>query len=83
MWHHLYVEPKIQHKWNYLQKRNRLTDLENRFAIAKGEEGGSGMDKEFGIGRCKLLHLEWIINEVLLYNTENYIQSLGIEHDGR
>ena len=28
----------------------------------------------FGVGRC---------NEVLLYNTENYIQSLGIEHDGR
>ena len=45
--------------------------------------GGSGMDGEFGVGRCKLLHLEWIGNEVLLYSTGNYIQSLGIEHDGR
>ena len=26
---------------------------------------------------------EWISNEFLLYSTENYIQSLGIEHDGR
>ena len=30
-----------------------------------------------------LLHLEWISNEVLLYSTGNYDQSLGIEHDGR
>ena len=34
------------------------------------------------VGRCKLLHLEWIINEVLLYSTGNYIQSLGIEYYG-
>ena len=41
------------------------------------------MDWEFGVGRCKLLHLEWISNEVLLYNTGNYIQSFVMEHDGR
>ena len=45
--------------------------------------GGSGINGEFGVGRCKLLHLEWINNEVLLYSTENYIQSLEIAHDGR
>ena len=28
--------------------------------------GGSEMDWEFGISRCKLLHLEWISNEILL-----------------
>ena len=50
-----------------------------------GCQGGWGREWdgwEFGVGRCKLLHLEWISNEVLLYSTENYIQSLGIEHDG-
>ena len=26
------------------------------------------MDREFGISRCKLFHLEWIGNEVLLYS---------------
>ena len=36
---------------------------------------GSGMDWEFGASRCKLLHLEWISNEVLMYSTGNYIQS--------
>ena len=39
------------------------------------------MDGESGVGKCKLLHLEWISNEILLYSTGNYIQSLGIEHD--
>ena len=51
--------------------------------VAKGEGEGSGMDREFGVSRYKLLHLEWISNEVLLYSTGNAIQSLGIEHDGR
>ena len=51
--------------------------------VAKAEEGENGMDREFGLSRCKLLHSEWINNEVLLYSTENSIQSLGIEHDGR
>ena len=37
------------------------------------EEGGSGMDWEFGVNRCKLLHLEWISNENLLYSIGNYI----------
>ena len=36
--------------------------------------GGSGMDGEFGVHRCKLFHLEWISNEVLLHR---------MEHDGR
>ena len=42
---------------------------------------GRGMDGEFGVSRCKLLHLEWISSEVLVYSTGNSIQSLVIEHD--
>jgi len=41
------------------------------------------MDREFRVGRCKLLRVEWISNEVVLYSTGNYTHSLGIEHDGR
>ena len=33
-------------------------------------------DWEFGVSKCKVLYLEWISNEVLLY-------SPVIEHDGR
>ena len=42
---------------------------------------GSEMDWKFGISRYKLLHLDWISNEVLLYSTGNSIQSLVIEHE--
>ena len=45
--------------------------------------GGSGMDWELGVSRCKLLHLEWISNEALLYSTGENIQSLEVELDGR
>ena len=55
----------------------------NRLEVAKGDGGGSGVEGEFGIGRCKLFHLEWINNETLLYSTRNDIRSLGIDHDGR
>ena len=43
------------------------------------------MSWEFGVARCKLLHLEWINNRVLLYSTGNYqyIQSSGINHNGK
>ena len=37
--------------------------------------GGRGIDWEFGVGRCKLLHLEWLNNKVLMYSTANYIQN--------
>ena len=45
--------------------------------------GRQWMDGEFGVGRCKLLHLEWISNGVLLHSTGNCIQSPGMEQDGR
>ena len=75
------MESKIWHKRTYLPNRNRLTDIENRLVVAKGERRGNEMDREFGVGRCKLLHLEWISSEVLLYSTGNYIQFLGIVHE--
>ena len=73
IWYHLYLESNIWHKWTYIQKRNKLMYLENRLVIAKEEREGVGMDWEFGVSRCKLLHLEWIINEILLYSSGNYI----------
>ena len=53
----------------------KIMDLRNRLVAAKGEGeegGGSGMDWEFGVNRCKLLPLEWIGNEILLYSPGNY-----------
>ena len=47
-----------------------------------GEGSGSGMPWELGV-RCKPRHLGCIDNKALIYSTENYIQALGIDHDGR
>ena len=51
--------------------------------VVRQEWGRSGMDWEFGVGKCQPVHLEWIRNKVLLYSTENYIWSPGIDHDGK
>ena len=53
-----------------LQNRNRLTDLENEFMVARGEVGGE-IVWEFVMDMYTLLHLEWIINKDLLYYTGN------------
>ena len=36
----------------------KLMDLEKRLVVAKGGGGGSGMDWESGVGRCKLWPLQ-------------------------
>ena len=38
---------------------------------------------EFGISRCKLLHIGWIKDKVLLYRIGNYIHYLVINHNGK
>ena len=83
IWYHLYVESKIWHKWIYLWNRNRLTDIENRLVVAKGERVGGVMAWEIGVSRCKLLYIDWINNKVLLYSTENHIQYPMINHNGK
>ena len=45
--------------------------------VANGEGEGSGMYGEFGVGRCKLLHVEWISSEVLPYSTGTIANLLG------
>ena len=37
IWYCLYVESKIWYTWTYLQNRNRLIDIENKFLITKKE----------------------------------------------
>ena len=55
----------------------------NRLVVAKGEVGGGGRDWEFGVSRCKLLHIGWIKNKALHYSTGNNIQYPGINHNGK
>ena len=68
----------------FMEKEQKQTH-KHRDQSCGGQGGGreSGMDWGFGVRRCKLLHLEWLSNEVLLYSTGSYVQSLGIDRDGR
>ena len=57
-----------------------LSTKQKQTGGCQGDGGRSGMDGEFGVGRCKLVRLEWISNEALLYSTWNYSYSFGIDH---
>ena len=44
--------------------------------------GGRGREWDgLKVSRYKLLHLEWVSNEILLHSTGNYIWSLVMELD--
>ena len=63
--------------------KQKQTHRHRKHIVAKGEVGGEGKDREFGISRCKLLYIGWKNNKVLLYNTGNYIQYPVINHNGK
>ena len=76
-----YVESKIWHNCTYLWNKNRLKNIENRLVVARG--WGEWWGREFGISRCKLLYIEWIMNKFLLCSAGNYIQYPTINHNGK
>ena len=57
--------------------------MENRLVVAMGEGVEMGWRGNFGLVGANYYILEWISNEVLLYSTGNYIQSLVIEREER
>ena len=69
----------ITYIWNLIHSTNeRFHRKENhgygeQTCGCQGGGGGSGMHCESGVNRCKILPLEWISKEILLYHTENSI----------
>ena len=54
-----------------LSTEKKIMDMKNRLVVAKGRERES-MDWEFEVSRGRLLPLEWISKEILLYSTGKY-----------
>ena len=54
-------------------KQKQIMAKESRLVVARVEEGENGMDGEFGVFGCKLLHLEWKGNGALQYSTGNWM----------
>ena len=44
---------------------NRLTGLEKKLMVARGEESGEGTVRALGMDMCTLLYLKWITNKDL------------------
>ena len=67
----------LEKKWyrqTHLQNRNRLTNLENKFMVARGKWWGEGTVRESGVDMYTLLYLKWINTKVILCNTGNSAQ---------
>ena len=56
-----------------LTKQKWIKDMESRLVFAREEGEKSEMDREFGVDRCKLVHLEHISNGAVLYSTGNCV----------
>ena len=55
---------------NLSTEKKQIYGLRKQTCGCQGLGGGeAGMDWEFGVSRCKLLHLEWVSNGILLYST--------------
>ena len=50
--------------------------------LPRGRGDRGRMEWKFGVSRCKLVYMEWINNEILLYSTEIYTQYPVISHNG-
>ena len=58
-------------------------DIEKRLVVAKRERVERRIEWKDGVNRCKLLHIEWINNNVLLCSRGNYVQYSVINHNGK
>ena len=61
----------------YISIKRKLWTWRTDFRLLRGREWDAW---ELMVNRCKLLLLEWISNEILLYSTGNYFWSLMREH---
>ena len=75
----------ITYIWNLIYGTNEPFHRRENHGLGEqtcsSQEGGSGMDGELGVNRCKLLPLEGMSIEILLSSTGNYVWSLVVEPD--
>ena len=65
----------------YMQNRNRLTDLENKLTVTKGErERGKGQIRGMRLIRTTMYKI--ISSKDILYSTGNYSHYLVITYNG-
>ena len=70
-------------KMNVSMKQKQTHRHREQTCSCQGGGGKGGMEWQFGISRCKLLHTGWINGKVLLCSTGNYVQCPVINHNGK
>ena len=69
----------ITYTWNLIYSTSEPFHTKENYGLGEqtggcqGGGGGSGMDWEFGVNRCRLLPLEWISKEFLPCSPGNYV----------
>ena len=63
----------ITYVWNLIYGTNESFHRKETHGHGEQTCGCQGGRGGIGVSRFKLLHLEWISNEILLYSTGNYI----------
>ena len=61
----------------------KLTVIENKLMVIKGERDGGGINQEFGINRYTSLYIQQINNKDLFIAQGNCIQYLIITYNGK
>ena len=60
---------------NLSTEKKQTHGLGEQTCGSQGGGRGSGIDWEFQVSRCQLLHLQWINNEILMYIAQETISS--------
>ena len=66
-----------------LSTKQTYRQREQQTCGCQGRGVRRGIDLKFGISKCKLLRIESINNEALLYSTGNYSSYPVINHNGK
>ena len=60
-----------------IYKTEKIMGMESRFVFARVKDGEKGMNGEFGVGRCQLLHFIHLGKGIILYNKRKLYSNLG------
>ena len=74
------MEYEKQNKWTNITKQ---TQRHRESLLSRGRGEGKGRTWESVISSCRLWHIGWINNKVLLYSSGNSIQYPVINHHGK
>ena len=75
MYSNVFVESRVVEQTTYIQSRNKITNMENKYMDTKSRKG-HWVNWEIGIDMSTQLCTEWIMSESLLIGVENFTHAV-------